>query len=73
MRLFRWAAELAVSNDERKRVAGVAALAALDEAGLFEGDDLVLIGTVTDAVAANAEAEYRQPPEGEGHNDDESD
>ena len=72
MRLFRWAADMAVADDARKRLAGVAALAALDEAGLFESDDLVLLGTVTDAVAANAEAEYRQLPEGEGDDDDRS-
>ncbi len=71
MRLFRWAADMAVSDEDRKKTAGISALAALQAGRLFEPYDLVLLDAVTDAVAALEEASYDQQQEWEGGDDDE--
>ena len=68
MRLFRWAADMAVSDKDRKRTAGISALAALQAGRLFESYDLVLLDALTDAVAALEESTYDQEQEGDHAN-----
>ncbi len=70
MRLFRWAADMAVADDVRKRAAGISALDALETAGLFEPDDFVLLDAVTNAIAALELSAYDETQALEGGDDD---
>lgn len=54
MRILRWAVELAVDNDERKRRAGVAALQALTESALVVRGDRTFVHAVAAVIAVEA-------------------
>lgn len=58
MRLLRWAAELAVDSDGGRSDLGVAALDALEESELLQGDDQALISAVLDAVVGPVVDDY---------------
>ena len=70
MRLFRWAADMAVADDVRKRAAGISALDAFDAGDLFEPGDFVLLDAVTNAIAALELSAYDEAQALEGGEDD---
>lgn len=63
MRLLRWAVELAVDNDERRRRAGTAALRALKNAVLVIRSDRAFVHAVAEAVMAAADDDGEYPEE----------
>lgn len=58
MRMLRWAAELAASDDPARIDVGVAALDALDDSELLQGDDQAFITAVLAAVLDPELEEY---------------
>ncbi len=64
MRLLRWAIELAVHSDVRRRLVGVEIVGALSGAPLLDEDDELLVNAVFSAVGdpAIVDEERGRPP-----------
>lgn len=60
MRILRWAAELAVSPDDRMADLGVAQLVALLTSDLLDDSEKVFVEVALDAVYEDPEAELTQ-------------